>query len=442
MSCSTATMHHDTPDSVIPAKAPRRKYPLGAGIQRCTTGPALPSVGFRGKPGMTWILTLLLTLLCLTASAFAATDGKAVVADITRRGDAAVAAYAPEKRLITGAEFSKLYFDVFEGAGMELDLGIKAPGLKTEIEVLFGLVNGNAMRGVPQPELDASWQKLRTRLANAAELYGQADESGFWPVFVQSLLILVREGAEAMLVVAALAAYLRRAGGADRLWVIYAGAGIAVPLSLLTGWALTGVLQAAGTSRAVIEGITMIFASCVLCYVGFWLFSKSEAKRWQAWIAGQIDSALSSGSLLTLAGAACLAVYREGAETVLFYHALATGAAGQGAAIGAGILAAIALLVAGVIVFRLAAMRIPYHLFFGATGALLYGMAVVFMGQGIVELQAAGHLGSYHLPVVPQVSWLGLAPSAQVVGAQGVMLIIPALAWLWLRLRAPEPKTA
>ena len=87
MSCSTATMHHDTPDSVIPAKAPRRKYPLGAGIQRCTTGPALPSVGFRGKPGMTWILTLLLTLLCLTASAFAATDGKAVVADITRRHD-------------------------------------------------------------------------------------------------------------------------------------------------------------------------------------------------------------------------------------------------------------------------------------------------------------------------------------------------------------------
>ena len=427
MSCSTATMHHDTPpDSVIPEK--------GA-IQRYTKG-------YRVKLGMTRMLLLFVALAGFVTSAFAATDGKAVVADITQRGDAAVAAYTPDKRLATGAEFSKLYFDVFEGAGMELDLGIKAPGLKTEIEVLFGLVNGNAMRGVPQPELDASWQKLRTSLANAAVLYDQADESGFWAVFVQSMLILVREGAEAMLVVAALAAYLRRAGGADRLWVIYAGAGIAVPFSLLTGWALTGVLQAAGTSRAVIEGITMIFAACVLCYVGFWLFSKSEAKRWQAWIAGQIDSALSSGSLLTLAGASCLAVYREGAETVLFYHALATGAAGQGTAIGAGIVAAIVLLVAGVFVFRLAAMRIPYHLFFGATGVLLYGMAVVFMGQGIVELQAAGHIGSYHLPVVPQVSWLGLAPSAQVVGAQGAMLIIPALAWLWLRLKAPEPKTA
>lgn len=436
MSCSTATMHHDTPpDSVIPAKAPRRKYPWGAGIQRCATALWI-------KLGMTRLLLLFLALLCLAPSAFAATDGKAVVADITRRGDAAVAAYTPDKHLATGAEFSKLYFDVFEGAGMELDLGIKAPSLKTEIEVLFGLVNCNAMRGVPQPELDASWQKLRTSLTNAAELYGRADESGFWPVFVQSLLILVREGAEAMLVVAALAAYLRRAGAADRLWVIYAGAGIAVPFSLLTGWALTGVLQAAGTSRAVIEGITMIFASIVLCYVGFWLFSKSEAKRWQAWIAGQIDSALSSGSLLTLGGASCLAVYREGAETVLFYHALATGAAGQGAAIGAGIVAAIVLLVAGVFVFRLAAMRIPYHLFFGATGVLLYGMAIVFMGQGIVELQAAGHIGSYHLPIVPQVSWLGLAPSIQVVGAQGTMLLMPTFAWLWLRLKSPKPKAA
>ena len=421
----------------IATTMPLAPDPVSDAIARIQRG----ATGCQIKSRLIRLVTLLLALICFIPSSFAATDGKAVVDDITRRGDAAVAAYTPEKRLLTGAEFSKLYFVVFEGSGMELDLGIKAPGLKTEIEVLFGLVNGNAMRGVPQPELDASWLKLRSRLASAAELYGKEDENGFWPVFVQSMLILVREGAEAILVVSALATYLRRAGGADRLWVIYAGAGIAVPFSLLTGWALTGVLQAAGTSRAVIEGITMILASIVLCYVGFWLLSKSEAKRWQAWIAGQIDNALSSGSLLTLAGASCLAVYREGAETVLFYHALASGAASQGAAIGAGILAAIVLLIAGVFVFRLVAMRIPYHLFFGATGALLYGMAIIFMGQGIVELQAAGHIGSYYLSVVPQVSWLGLAPSAQVVGTQGAMLLMPLLAGLWLRLRPAAAKT-
>jgi high-affinity iron transporter len=378
---------------------------------------------------------LLFSLACLIPTAFAATDGKAVVAEINRRGDAAVAAYAPDKHLLTAGEFSKLYFEVFENAGMELDLGIKAPRLKTEIEVLFALVNGKAMRGVPPDELAEAWKPLRARLLDAAVLYDQADQEGFWPVFVQSLLILAREGTEAMLVVAALAAYLRRAGGADRQWVIYAGAGIAVPLSLLTGWALTGALQTAGASRAVIEGVTMIFAACVLCFVSFWLVSKSEAKRWQAWIAGQIDTALSNGSLFALGGASCLAVYREGAETVLFYHALATGSVEQMPAIAAGIVAAIAILASGVLIFRLAAMRISYRLFFGITAVLLYGMAVVFMGQGIVELQAAGHIGSFHLPGVPQVSWLGLAPTAQGVGLQGAMLLLPAVAWLWVRAR-------
>ncbi|MDR1936184.1 MAG: FTR1 family protein, partial [Candidatus Accumulibacter sp.] len=320
---------------------------------------------------------LLFAFACLLPAALAAAvDGKAVIGEIHRRGDAAVAVYTPEKRLATGAEFSRLYFDVFENAGMELDLGIKSPRLKNDIEVLFGRVNGQAMRGVPPGELDEAWQALRARLLDAAALYGQDGEDGFWPVFVQSLLILLREGAEAMLVVAALAAYLRRAGGADRLWVIYAGAGVAVPLSLLTGWVLAGMIQSAGASRVVIEGAAMILAACVLCSVSFWLFSKCEARRWQAWISGRIDSALSTGSLFALGGASCLAVYREGAETVLFYYALAAGSAGQTPAIAAGIAAAAMLLVAGVFLFRLAAMRIPYHLFFGATAVLLYGMAV------------------------------------------------------------------
>jgi high-affinity iron transporter len=377
-----------------------------------------------------------LLLAFLNATASAATDGAAVVEQMQRRGDAAVAAYDPANRLETAAVFSSLYFDVFEGAGMELDLGIKSPRLKNDLEMLFGRVNGQAMRGVPADELASAWSDLRAKLVEASALYDKSADDSFATVFAKSLVILLREGSEAMLVVGALAAYLRRAGGADRVWVLYAGAGIAVPLSLLTGWALTGVLQAAGTSRAVVEGITMLLAAAVLFYVSFWLFSKSEAQRWQAWIAGQIDSALSQGSLLTLGGAACLAVYREGAETVLFYHALAAGSAGQGSAIAAGITAAATLLLAIYLTLRQLALRLPYHLFFSGTAVLLYGLAVVFMGQGIIELQASGNIGSFPLPGVPHVSWLGLAPTAQGLSAQAAMLLLPALAWQWSKRRS------
>lgn len=397
----------------------------------------LPSIFVR------WLapFLLLLSLLLGAASAQAGPNGAAVVAEISRRGDLAAAAYDPSNRLATAAEISSLYFEVFEGAGMELDLGIRSPSIKTELEVLFGLANGKAIRGVPTDEFNRSWQDLRGKLLEAAALYEHADEEGFMPVFIKSLLILLREGTEAMLVVGALAAYLRRAGGADRLWVIYAGVGIAIPLSLLTGWALISILQAAGISRAVIEGLTMILAATVLCFVSFWLFSKGEARRWQAWISGQIDSALSKGSLLTLGGASFLAVYREGAETVLFYHALASGSEGQSGAIMAGIVVAALILLAGFLVFRLIAMRIPYHTFFGATAVLLYGLAIVFMGQGIVELQAVGRLGSFHLPGVPQISWLGMAPTLQGTATQAAMALLPLLAWGWLKLRPVRAPT-
>lgn len=389
-------------------------------------------------PLMHLFLALLASLLMLSLSplARAATDGAAVVAEISQRGDAALKNYDPANRLATAGEFSSLYFDVFEGAGMELDLGLKSPGLKSEIEVLFGVVNSKAMRGAPADDLGASWQDLRGKLQEAAKLYGQAEADGFMPAFLKSLLILVREGVEAMLVVGALAAYLRRAGGADRLWVLHTGVGIAIVLSLLTGWALTGALQVAGASRGVLEGVTMLLAAAMLFYVSFWLFSKREAQRWQAWIAGQIESAVTQGSMFALGGAACLAVYREGAETVLFYHALLAGEPGNSGAIMAGIGAAIAILLVLYLALRHLSLRLPFQLFFTGTAVLLYGMAIVFMGQGISELQASGHMITTHLPWAPHVSWLGISPTLQGIGAQCAMLIPLAFAWLWQKQSA------
>ncbi len=372
-------------------------------------------------------------LLLAPRLSLAATDGAAVAATLIARGDQAVAQYQPEHGLATASVFSSLYFEVFEGQGMELDLGMRAPALKTELELLFGSVNSQAMAGQPRAQVQASWGQLRAKLEQASALYGEPQAAGFAPMLLKAVLILVREGTEAMLVVGALAAYLRRAGGADRIWVLHAGVGAAVLLSLVTGWALGGVLQAVAASRTVIEGLSLLLAAAVLFYVSFWLFSKSEARRWQAWIAHQLDSALSSGSLAALALAAFLAVYREGAETVLFYHALYAsepnqlGALLAGLALGAGVLALIYLL------YRHTALKLPMHLFFGATAALLYTMAVVFLGQAVVELQAAGWVRSSPVASVPQIAWLGLAPTVQGLSAQASMAALPLMAWLWMR---------
>lgn len=384
-----------------------------------------------------FLLPMLFCLGLFAGPTQAATDGAAVAGEIIRRGDAAITAYTPAAHLTTASELSSLYFDVFEGAGMELDLGIKAPSLKSELEVLFGSLNGKAMRGVPAGELAAAWQPLRSKLGEAAALYATPDSDDFLPTLLKSTLILLREGAEALLVVGALAAYLRRAGAADRIWVIHAGVGLAIPLSILTGWALNGVLQAAGASRGTIEGMALLLAALVLFYVSAWLVSKREAQRWQAWVAGQLDSALSRGSSLAIGAAACLAVYREGAETVLFYHALFAGNGSSGGGILAGIGLAAALLVMIYLLLNHLALRLPFARFFALTGSLLYGMGLVFLGQAIIALQATGHLASTLLPGLPQVGWLGFAPTAQGITAQGLMLLLPLLTWAWLQIRRP-----
>lgn len=401
---------------------------------------SLPDVGIVGRKStgtarmLAWLLRCLaLCALVLLAprAAWAQTDGAAVTSTLIARGEQVVAQYQSAQGLATASAISQLYFDQFEG--LELELGMRAPALKVELELLFGTVTSQAMEGAPPAQLQATWAQLRAKLEQAAALYGEPQAAGFAPMLLKAVLILVREGTEAMLVVGALAAYLRRAGGADRIWVLHAGVGVAVLLSLLTGWALGSVLQAVAASRTVIEGLSLLLAAAVLFYVSFWLFSKSEARRWQAWIAQQLDSALSSGSLAALALAAFLAVYREGAETVLFYHALYAsepnqlGALLAGLALGAGVLALIYLL------YRHTALKLPMHLFFGATAALLYTMAVVFLGQAVVELQAAGWVRSSPVAGVPQIAWLGLAPTVQGLSAQASMAALPLMAWLWMR---------
>ncbi|MDR1853517.1 MAG: FTR1 family iron permease [Azoarcus sp.] len=371
----------------------------------------------------------------------AAPSGAEVVASILEQGEAAVAAYDESNPLPTASAFSALYFDHFEA--LELDLGVRDSGLKNELEILFGALNGDAMRGVPRARLENSWRELHAKLGEAQALYGDgATVDGGSGAFLKALLILVREGTEAMLVVGALAAYLRRAGAADKVWVIHVGVAVAVALSLVTGWALDSLLAGIGAPLAVVEGVTMLAASAMLFYVSCWLFAKREARRWEEWIARQMESALGKGSLLALGGAACLAVYREGAETVLFYEALAAGSPGEEGAMRAGFALAVLLLAALYFLMRQAALRLPFGVFFGATSALLYGLAVVFLGQAIVELQAAGWIASIYLPGFPQVSWLGIAPSAQSLGAQAALVALPLFWFVFRRSTTLEKESS
>lgn len=385
------------------------------------------------------LFLLLALLLPITANAQEAkVDMIAVVAELAAKGDALVAAYAAGSGAATADGFSALYFDVFEASGMEQAIGMRSPTVKSELEGLFADLIGKAGQDRVKPEIEAAWGKLRGRLdAVAAEQAGFG--SGAFATFLQSFLILLREGFEAMLVVTALIAYLRRSGQGDKVRVIGHGVGWAILASLGAAWAISALPQLAGKGQEALEGGVMLLAAAVLFHLSFWLLSKREAAAWQSYVKAQVDAAAQSGRLWTLGAAAFLAVFREGAETVLFYQALMMSSPGQMPALLAGLAVAALALAVLYWAMRTLSFRLPMGLFFSATAGLLFFLAVTFAGKGVLELQEGKLLSITPLDLVPRVEWLGLFPTAEGIGAQ-LLLVIPMLAALLWHVRKQAVK--
>ncbi len=392
------------------------------------------------KPGI-YNRIFFLPLLFLLATPALAQQGVTedygpVVAEIVQRGDRAVADYLPENSVVTGNEFSRLYFDVFESSGMEFTLGLKDQSFLLQIESRFSQMISLSMRGSKKVVLENAWEKLKVDLHRAVERYSSGGGvQSFWGLVLQSFLILFREGVEAMLVVAALTAYLRRYGYADKVNVIWYGVGWALLASVAAAWALNSVFQASGAQRETLEGVTMLIAAAVLVYVSYWLFARREAVRWQAFIHDQMDRAISRGSLFALGFVAFLAVFREGAETLLFYQALIGGATTDLNAVWAGMGLAAAVLLLVYLLVRLVSIKLPLELFFGFTAVLLFVMAFIFTGQGLLELQVSGVVPTTRIEGLPMISWLGLFPTVETMLGQLLVLLILPLDWLWMKRR-------
>jgi high-affinity iron transporter len=217
------------------------------------------------------------------------------------------------------------------------------------------------------------------------------------------------------------------------------GAWLAVAVSVVS-WLLVELLfTVSAAQRESLEGITMLLAMAVLFYVSYWLLSKVESARWNAFVKERMKDALSHGSGFALATVAFLAVYREGLETILFYQALfSTGGGGEAAVLG-GMAAGGVVLVGLYVAINAFGLRIPMKPFFAATGVLLYYMAFVFAGKGIAELQTAGLLPLTALAGAPRVPQLGIYPTLESLALQGLLLVLAGVAFVWWVLRSPPP---
>ena len=328
------------------------------------------------------------------------------------------------------------YFDIFEASGMENAVGARDANFKTELEGHFTKIVGLMNAGKDVASIQQEIAAFSAGLDKALELLG--GNQGGIALFFFSLTIILREGLEALLIVAAVIAYIHKSGHSDKQRVITGSVVWALVASVITALLFQWLLTNAAAGREILEGVTMLVATVMLFGMSYWLLSKVEAQHWKAYLQKKIGTSLSQGSLIGLWLTSFLAVYREGAETVLFYFALAADAKTAldygylfgGLAVGIVILAVVYL------IMRYSVVRLPLKPFFIFTGIFMYLMAFIFAGKGVAELIEGKAftptlIGDGTLFPKWMGDWLGIMPYRETLLPQ-LVLLAAALFALWV----------
>ncbi|MFJ9990832.1 FTR1 family protein [Pseudomonas putida] len=290
--------------------------------------------------------------------------------------------------------------------------------------------------GLPAEQAAQRLAEAKIKLEQAAKLLGSDGLS--WSLsYISGLLILLREGLEAILVLAAILAFLRNTGQQSAVRSVNIGWGLALVAGFAT-WALAAyVIDVGGAQRELLEGCTALFAAVMVLWLGVWMHDRRHAAAWQDYIK---SSLLSGGGRFGFAMLAFFSVYRELFEVILFYETLwlQAGPAGHQAVLAGGATALVLLVGLAWVILRGSA-KLPLSLFFSINAALLCALSVVFAGHGVKALQEAGVLGTRPVPFF-EFDWLGIHADAYSLSAQAVALL--AIVVLYGRSRIAEKRRA
>ncbi|WP_202115358.1 FTR1 family iron permease [Gilliamella sp. Pas-s25] len=329
------------------------------------------------------------------------------------------------------ARVNNAYFGFYEKHGVERAVMSYISGKRgTDTEYQFAKIKRLMSDGAPNKAVRVEIDTILKMLHEDANELDGKKESG-WGVFFASFIIIFREGLEAILVIAAISAYLVRSGNMPMVKVVYMSSLAAVFASVLAAIALRSAITISGANQEIIEGSAMLLATVVLFFISNWMFSKAEAEAWKSYVQGKVQTAISSGSRFALGFAAFLAVFREGAETILFYQAMLVDAQDHmdkvwyGLAFGTIVLAVIFM------VIRFGSMKLPIKPFFIGTSILMYVMAIAFAGGGVKELQEADIISVSPVDFVHSVEILGIYPTLETLIPQVIMVFIVAFAVIY-----------
>ena len=300
------------------------------------------------------------------------------------------------------------------------------------LEGLFTQYRNAIKQGVASEEIQKRRLEIETKLDQANEILARDEGYSGIYFFINAALIILREGLEATLVLAAILTVLKVMGATHAVRYIHMGWILALIAGGLTWVATQTFLTVSGQHRESMEGFISVFAAVALFYVGYWLHTKSEAKKWQSFIHNKVQNVVDGKKILGLVGISFFAVYREAFEVVLFYQALWLQNENDHHLIFWGFIAGLAVLVVLTFGILKLGLKVPLKYFFGVTGTFLYIIAFIFAGNGIKELQVAGWVSTTPVGFPPQIPLLGIYPTLESLAAQALMLCAFFATFLWV----------
>ena len=346
-----------------------------------------------------------------------------------------------------GAEGSSLvnnaYYQYYEKLGFEKNVMNAISGDRvSQVEYQFKMTRKTMRDGGSQKEIKKLVDDLKSWLVeDAATLDGGATSNvNSFTKFItssvgQAFLILIREGLEALLVVAAVIAYLVKSGNKRFTKFIYLGVLAGLAGSGLIAVLFTFLFGGSGPIQEISEGVCALIAMAMLLWTSNWMLNKSSVEAWNRYIRNKTEAAVASaqskmeagegvsfGMVVSLAMLSFLAVFREGAETVIFYESIySMSQDSRGMWIG-GIAAAVVLLII-FFVLRFTSVKIPIGPFFLVTSILMAVLVVIFAGGGIHALIEGDLIEGTYLSNVPTNDWIGLYPYVECLAAQALAAI-------------------
>lgn len=331
------------------------------------------------------------------------------------------------------AESLKKFITIWPG--VEGEIRTKNARLYSEIESGIPLLVSDLLRD--DVEASAITSKLDS-FNQQIDFIQQDTTYSFW----DSALILLREGLEALLIISALIAFLKKAGQQHMQRYIYVGAGTGISVSVIAAILMSTLFQSGtiGTSREVMEGYVGIAAAVMMLGVGIWLHSKSTVTSWNRYISKQMTHALSMQSVWAMTFLSFLTVFREGAETVVFYMGIAPKMSTFDFILG--IVLAILILVATAFFFARASKKIPVHLFFGVATVFIYLLAFKIIGASLHTLQLTNVLPTHIISNLPVINFIGFYPSVETLTGQVILLILIAGTIIYKKMASTVSNTS